>query len=225
MNKTRILVADDFPVIREYFCQIINGQENMIVVGEAGTEQEIVELATGHVEYDMILMDIEMDCANAGIRATERIRSHNINAQIIFLTAHETESIILSAMATGAVDYIVKGCDDHVIIEHINAWIAGEPIMNNNVQAVIFNEYQRLRKSEQSLLFFINNLSTLTQAERELIKLLLQNKKIREIAAIRYVEEVTIKTQIKGILHKFGCRKSKEVVKMIHDLGLEHLFM
>ncbi len=225
MCKIRILVADDFPIIREHYCKIINNEENMTVVGHASTEQEIVNLVTNGIEYDIILMDIEMDYSNAGIIATEKIRAHNPNAQVIFLTAHETENTILSAMASGALDYIVKGCDDDAIIEHINACYKGSPIMNNNIQAVIFNEYQRLRKSEQSLLFFINNLSTLTQAERDLIRLLMQKKKIREIAAIRFVEEVTIKTQIKGILHKFGCRKSKEVVQMIHDLGLEHLFM
>ena len=53
---------------------------------------------------------------------------------------------------------------------------------------------------------------------------LLQEKKVAEIARLRCVEVVTIKTQIKGLLHKFGCTRTKEIVKMIRQMNLEHLF-
>ena len=65
----------------------------------------------------------------------------------------------------------------------------------------------------------------LTAAERELVKLLLQDKKVKEIAAIRCVEVVTVKTQIKGLLHKFGCSRTKEIVQMIRELNISHLFL
>ena len=58
----------------------------------------------------------------------------------------------------------------------------------------------------------------------ELVKLLLQDKKVAEIARLRCVEVVTIKTQIKGLLGKFGCSRTKEIVKMIRQMNLEHLF-
>ncbi|RAZ09727.1 DNA-binding response regulator, partial [Klebsiella oxytoca] len=70
--------------------------------------------------------------------------------------------------------------------------------------------YSRLQRSEKSLMFFINNVSQLTTAERELVKLLLEGKKVREIAQIRCVEMITVKTQIKGLLRKFGCARTKE---------------
>ena len=56
------------------------------------------------------------------------------------------------------------------------------------------------------------------------MKLLLQDKKVAEIAKLRCVEVVTVKTQIKGLLHKFGCSRTKEIVKMIRQMNLEHLF-
>ena len=58
----------------------------------------------------------------------------------------------------------------------------------------------------------------------ELVKLLLQDKKVAEIARLRCVEVVTIKTQIKSLLSKFGCSRTKEIVKMIRQMNLEHLF-
>lgn len=86
------------------------------------------------------------------------------------------------------------------------------------------NEYKRLQRSEKSLLFFINNVSQLTAAERELVRLLLEEKKVKEIAAIRCVEVITVKTQIKSLLRKFGCSRSKEIVQLIRELNLQHLF-
>ena len=63
----------------------------------------------------------------------------------------------------------------------------------------------------------------ISQARTLLIRF--PEKKVQEIAAARVVEVVTVKTQIKGLLHKFGCSRTKEVVQMIRDLNLEHLFM
>ena len=56
------------------------------------------------------------------------------------------------------------------------------------------------------------------------MRLLLQDKKVKEIADIRCVEVVTVKTQIKGLLHKFGCTRTKEIVEMIRQLNISHLF-
>ena len=96
--------------------------------------------------------------------------------------------------------------------------------MESKVHETVMQEYARLRKSEQSLLFFITNLSQLTATERQMIKLLLQGYKTSEIAQIRCVENSTIKTQIKGLLRKFGCTRTKEIVEMIRNLNIEHLF-
>ena len=77
---------------------------------------------------------------------------------------------------------------------------------------------------ERSLLFFINSVGKLTSAERDLVRLLLEGKKVREIAEIRCVEQVTVKTQIKGLLRKFGCARTKDIVELIKELGVAHLF-
>lgn len=222
-EKIRILIADDFPLLREDLVELLDNQPDMQVVGEASSGKEIVELAKT-VPFDLILMDIEMETVNAGIVATEKIREIHPNASIIFLTAHETKEMIVTAMGVGARDYLVKGCTDEEVLYHIRSTLKGHPVMESRVHETIMEEYARLQKSERSLLYFINNLSTLTSAEREMIKLLLQGYKTAEIAGIRCVEHSTVKTQIKGLLRKFGCNRTKEIVQMIHDLNIEHLF-
>lgn len=222
-EKIRVMVAEDLPLLREDFCEILGRQDDMEVVASAGSGQEICALAK-EKDCDVILMDIEMETVQAGIAAAEAIHERRPEIKIIFLTAHETDEMIASAMASGAVDYVVKGCDDEVLLEHIRKAHADQTMLDPHVRQTVMQEYSRLRQSERSLIFFISNVARLTPTERSLVKLLLEGRKIPEIAALRCVEVVTVKTQIKGLLSKFGCSRSKEIVQMIHQLRLEHLF-
>lgn len=216
----KILVAEDFDLIREDLCDTLSSQEDMRVVGQAASGAEAVALAGTTV----ILMDIEMETTTAGIRAAEQILEEHPDMMVIFLTAHETENMILTSMGAGAVDYIVKGCPDEELLMHIRSAAAGRPMLDAKIQNMLLKEYSRLRASEKSLLFFINSVSKLTSAERDLVRLLLDGKKVREIADIRCVEVTTVKTQIKGLLRKFGCARTRDIVELIRELNVAHLF-
>lgn len=220
----KVAIVEDFELIREDLKELIDSQEDIQVVWTAETGAQAVSLAEKET-VDIILMDIEMETINAGILATEKIRDKNLEQKIIFMTAHETNEMIITAMGTGAVDYLVKGEDCEEILSHIRNAFAGRATMNSRIQETIMREYSRLQRSERSLLFFIHNVSQLTAAERELVKLLLEGMKVKEIAQVRCVEMITVKTQIKSLLRKFGCSRTKEIVSMIRDLNLSHLFV
>ena len=222
-GKIRILIADDFQLLREDISELINKQQDMEVVGMASSGKEIIEMAQS-MDYDIILMDIEMEHTNAGIYATEKIRQKNPEAKIIFLSVHETRDIVITAMGAGAVDYLVKDAPGEEILHHIRCVYEGHPVMQGRVHEMVMQEYARLQKSEKSLLFFINNISRLTATEHDLIRLLLQGYKVGQIAEVRCVEASTIKTQIKSLLRKFGCTRSREIVGLIRELNIEHLF-
>ena len=219
----RVAIVEDFALLREDLWELIGEQKDMEAVWQAGSGQEAVEKEKNE-DADIVLMDIEMETVNAGILAAEQIRDQGKGQQVIFLTAHETDQTIITAMGTGAVDYIVKGCQDQEILRHIRNAYKGKPVMEARIQETIMREYSRLQRSERSLLFFINNVSQLTAAERELLRLLLDGKKAKDIAGIRCVEMNTVKTQIKGLLRKFGCSRTKEIVSMIQELNISHLF-
>ena len=219
----RVAIVEDFALLREDLWELIGEQKDMEAAWQAGSGQEAVEKAKNE-DADIVLMDIEMETVNAGILAAEQIRDQGKGQQVIFLTAHETDQTIITAMGTGAVDYIVKGCQEQEILRHIRNVYKGKPVMEARIQETIMREYSRLQRSERSLLFFINNVSQLTAAERELLRLLLDGKKAKDIAGIRCVEMNTVKTQIKGLLRKFGCSRTKEIVSMIQELNISHLF-
>jgi len=157
----RILIAEDFDLLREDVRETLGRQPDMEVVGEAATGDGLVRLAES-VDFDLALVDIEMETTTAGIKAAEQILAAHPQALILFLTAHETENMILMSMGAGAVDYIVKGCSEEELLRHIRCAYAGEPLLDARVQHTVLKEYSRLRRSERSLLFFINNVSQLT---------------------------------------------------------------
>lgn len=223
MMAIRILIADDFELLREDLRDTLSAQPDMEVVGVAASGAQAEALAK-QTAFDVLLIDIEMETTTAGIRAAENILAEHPDALAIFLTAHETENMILMSMGAGAVDYVVKGCPEEELLRHIRKAYEGEPLLDARIQSTVLKEYSRLRRSEKSLLFFINNVSQLTPTERTLVRYLLDGCKVKDIAAARCVEMVTVKTQIKGLLRKFGCARTKEIVGLIHELNVEHLF-
>lgn len=219
----RIMIAEDFQLLREDLRDTLSAQPDMEVVGLAESGKQAVELARSTL-CDIILMDIEMESIKAGIEAAETIIDENPDARIIFLTAHETDEMVITSMGVGAMDYVVKGGDEAELMEHIRSVYRGTPMLESRIQKIMLREYSRLRRSEQSLLYFIEKVSRLTPAERSLIRCLLDGYKVREIAENRCVEIVTVKTQIKSLLRKFNCSRTKEIVEIIQELGVEKLF-
>ena len=224
-KRIRVMVAEDIRLLREDFAEIIHEETDMKLLAAAGSGAEICRLINETEELpDVILMDIEMETLTAGINAAEIIHEKYPQIRIVFMTAHEADEMINAGMGAGAVDYVVKGCDDQVLLEHIRRAYEGTSVLDSQIQQSIMREFTRLRKSEHSLVFLINNVTHLTPSERDIVALLLEGKKLREIAQLRNVELVTVKTQIKSLLNKFACHRSKEIVDLIHELNLESFF-
>ena len=219
----RIIIAEDNDVLREDLCSELSREAELEVVASVASGAAAVQAAL-QMEFDVILLDIEMDSSQAGIDAAAQIHVQKPQAKIMYLTAHDSDDMILTAMATGAVDFFVKGNPNKWLLRHIRMAAAGTPIMSEHAQAVMLQEYSRLRKSEESMLFFVHTLSLLTPTERELVRYLLQGLNLRQISEVRMVSKDTVKSQIRSIREKFGCAHTKEIVAQIRTLGLEHLF-
>ena len=215
------MIADDFDILREDL------KENLESLGYCVSK--CVSSALDAVnEYDesidIVLMDIEMEESDSGIKAAKAILDKYKDAKIIYLTSHDSDEMIMTAFATGAEDFIVKGVSAQEIKEHIDAVYNNKPQLDDRVRNIVMCEYKRLRQSEQNLLYFIKHISSLTPTEKDLIHCFLLDMKVREIASQRNVELSTVKSQIRTLLQKFGCSRSKEIVVIIKGLGLEHLF-
>jgi len=223
MRKIRVLLAEDMEILRNNLKGILEDDLEIEEVAEASSGEEAVALALQH-NPEIILMDIEMEDATAGISAANRISALNPAVKIIFLTMHEDDYTIIDAMATGAVDYIIKTADCKNAIEHIKKAHKDAIEMDCAIQKVLHGEFVKLSKSKHSQMDFIRKVMLVTSCEKEILRLLLENKKISDIASARFVEPVTIKKQIGMILRKFEVRRTKEIIHTIRELHMESLF-
>lgn len=104
----KILLADDFALLREDLCETLGAQPDMEVVGAAESGAQVQEMAQ-KLDFDVLLIDIEMENTTAGIHAAENILAEKPDAIVIFLTAHETENDS-DVDGRGRGGYVVKGC-------------------------------------------------------------------------------------------------------------------
>lgn len=220
----KVILAEDTPVLRRHLVDLIDRQDDMKVVGFADTGAEIFDIAK-RTDFDIAVLDIDMETSTAGIIAAGEILSVKPSSKIVFLSVHEDDEMILCALEAGNVDYVVKSDDLENVLRHIRSFADGKPVLDTKVGSAMKREFLRLRKTENNLLYFIKNLSGLTSAEKQLVRLLLQGYSARQIAEERVVELSTVKTQISHILKKVNAKRSKELVDNIREKNLEQLLM
>lgn len=128
--------------------------------------------------------------------------------------------MIFTAFQLGVCDYLLKNAPQEEVLTSIrNAYHNNSPL-RPELATKILGEFKRVKSYETSFLFAVNIVSSLTQTELELLRLLLDGKSRREICALRHVEMSTVKTQVHNILKKFGKKSIDEVASLIQSMNL-----
>ena len=228
----KILLVEDDKIIVASLSEYLNSEGYLVrsVSGQAAAMKLLAE-----EKADLVLLDVSLAEGN-GFAACRAIKAE-FDIPVIFLTASGDEFSTVTGFDLGADDYIPKPFRPRELISRIRNVLRLTGSMGKTVKlgdVVVDTEKGTAVKNSRDLflsaleyrllLFFINNVSQLTPAERSLVRYLLDGMKVKDIAAARCVDVVTVKTQIKGLLRKFGCTRTKEIVEMIHELGVEHLF-
>ena len=218
-RKIKVLIAEDMEPIRRKYLKIINASEDLEVVSDVESGEEAVKQAKER-KPDVILMDIEMETPDAGIRATQRILQDNPDVRIIILTVYEEDELIFTAFQLGVCDYILKNASQEEIIKSIHNAYENHCPLRPEIASRILGEFKRVRSYETSFLYAVNIVSTLTTTELEILGLLLEGKTRKEICSLRQVEMSTVKTQIHNILQKFNKTSMDEIIDMINNMNL-----
>ena len=223
-KRIRVGVAEDIEYLLKDICKALSKDERLEVVARATSGREIVRLMQ-ETEADIILMDIEMENDSAGIWAAEQIAAESPGVVILFLTVHEEEDFIYQAFSSAPqVDYIVKSASHEEIIQKIIDCYYGRNRIEPQIVRTITKEFSRMKRKEQEMNYFINLSFAITTSERELIRMLLEGKSVSSIAKERVVEVSTIKSQINTLLKKFHMKRTKEIIAMIREISVEHIF-
>lgn len=218
-ENIKVLIAEDVEPIRKRYVNILNNHSGIEVVGQCATGEEACTLAL-QLHPDVILMDIEMESKDAGIRAAGRILSDLPETKVIILTVYEEDDMIFSAFQLGACDYILKGASNEEIISGIVSAYNDQSPIRPEIADRIRSEFKRVKTYESSFLFMLNILSTLTPRELDTLYLLINGHTKREICEMRCVEMSTVKSQVHSILKKFKKRNISDIITTEMDKNL-----
>lgn len=215
-KRIKVLIAEDVEPIRKRYVTILNQDSGIEVISDVGTGISACENVRKY-QPDVILMDIEMETKDAGIRATGEILSIYPEIRIIILTVYEEDELIFSAFQLGACDYMLKNASSSEIISAVKQAYAGQSPIRPEIACKIRSEFQRVKTYESSFLYMLNLLSALTPTELDTLYLISSGCTRKKICEIRCVEMSTVKSQINRILKKMGKKKISEIIQNESD--------
>lgn len=222
MKEISVAVVDDVKDIREYISVALEKESDIKMIGQADSGAGAVELVR-RLEPDVVLLDILMESPDAGLEAAEIINQEYPQIRLIILTIHEDDNLMFRAYCAGVMDYILKTVPVTEIAQSIRNVYDNHMMIRPNVASKIVTEFARLRGRQESLLFVYNVISKLTNSEFDILTLVYEGYKYRQIADLRFVSLVTIKSQVNRILHKFQRKTMKEVLIMLEKMNFREI--
>ncbi len=212
--KIHILLVDDHTLLRAGLRMMLNAQPDMEVVGEAQDGRLAIQEAQ-RLLPDIILMDITMPDMN-GIEATRHIKKLLPEIKILILTMHEHDEYVFQALRAGASGYMLKEAADTELISALHIVQSGQFYLSPMAQSVMVGDYlQRVRTGEEK-----DSYSSLTEREREILKLVAEGYTNNQIAERLIISPKTVDTHRTHIMDKLNLHSRAELVKYAMRRGL-----
>jgi len=209
----RILVVDDHRVVLEGVCSFLKAQSDMEVVGTAGDGRSAIEAARSH-RPDVVLLDITMPRLN-GLAAIPFILDVT-DTRIIGLSVHTSQRIVVETILAGASGYVTKTCSSDEVIAAIRNVAQGRRYLSSDIDEDAIHE--SISRGLSSA-----NKGVLTAREKEVLQLLSEGKRTKEIATILYLSEHTVNRHRVRIMDKLGLRGVAELTRYAIREGLSPL--
>lgn len=205
MNKIRILITDDHPMMREALLTALAEETDMKVVGEASNGMDALKLV-GECKPDVILMDLLMPGMD-GLETIGRIMEINSGAKILVVTSLEDEDKILAAVQAGALGYFPKTAPRKYLLEAIRKVADGVPYLPAGIMLKLFKSIRGMKAPARSAID-----EPLTSRQEEILALLGEGRSDQEIARTLHLEEATVRSHVHRILQRLGVESRARAV-------------
>ncbi len=221
MPPIRVLLADDHHVVREGLATIVDLEDDMTVVGQAGDGLEAVRLTIEH-EPDVVLMDLQMPHLD-GAQAIRQIRRERPQVRVLILTTFANEDHVLAGINAGAHGYLLKDATPEQLLHSIRAVYRGEAVLGSAVAATVLTKFRSMIERDESGPHPIapeQTIAPLTPREHDVLDLLAQGRSNQAIAEVLVVSIPTVKIHVSNILNKLGASNRTEAVAEARRCGL-----
>ncbi|HHU29773.1 MAG: response regulator transcription factor [Bacillota bacterium] len=210
MTPIRVLLADDQTIVRAGLRALLELNTDIRVVGEAGNGSEAYELAK-QLRPDVVLMDIRMPVLD-GVEATRLIKQDCPGTVIIVLTTFDDDDYIIKAMTYGASGYLLKDIGSEKLISAIYDGLSGNIILPGRVAKKITSHLARQLDPQTDVPDF-------TARELDIIRLLVQGRSNRQIAAELYLSVGTVKNYLTQIYMKINVKDRGNAILYLKKIG------
>lgn len=198
MNKIRVLLVEDYTIVRKGLRSLLSKEEGIEVVGEAGNGREAVDKVQ-QLLPDIVLMDIGMQHLN-GLEATRQIKRRFPDTKVLILTVYTNEEYIFQTLIAGASGYVVKKAAPEELVSAIKAVYQGESYLSPTISRKVVDDY--IRRAETMVVQ--DSYERLTEREREVLQLIAEGNTNREIAELLHVSVKTVETHRAHLMDKLG---------------------
>ena len=206
MGEIKILLAEDHVVVRQGTRQLLEREQDLEVIGEAGDGEEAVRLAS-QLLPDVIIMDVAMPKLT-GIEATRQIKALFPSVAVLILTGYDYDEYIFGLMEAGAAGYLLKDVSGDELIYAIRAVYAGEPVLHPIVARKLMARFT----SEAGKTAVASPEELLTQRELEVLKLAAKGMSNKDISEALVISVRTVQAHLRDIFNRMGVGSRSEAI-------------
>ncbi len=227
-RKIRIVLADDHPIVRDGLKKMLSLESDLEVVGEASDGREALEQIQMH-EPDILLLDLRMPNLD-GLSALQTLQHINRKTRVIILTASEDKNEFVQAMKLGCSGIVLKQTAPELIVKSIRKVNAGEIWLDSHTTAAVMRQFATAgpdgsissgsSSSSHSSHGKVRERSPLSAREREIVGLVAQGYKNKEMAEKMFISEQTVKNHLHNIFDKLGVSDRLELALYAIHKGL-----
>ncbi|MUL41669.1 response regulator transcription factor [Streptomonospora sp. PA3] len=213
---TRVVLADDQTLVRAGFRSMLDGEEDISVVAEAGDGEEAVRAARSE-RPDVVLMDIRMPGLD-GLEATRRIVADERlrEVKVVILTTFDLDEYVYGALKAGASGFLVKDTEPAELIHGVRVVARGDALLAPSVTRRLIGEFAgRLKEPPPA-----PRLNSLTEREREVMAAVAAGLSNEELARRLTLSPATAKTHVSRVLTKLGARDRAQLVVIAYETGM-----
>lgn len=213
-SKHRIVIAEDSTILREGLRALLSSHPVFEIIGEAEDGLEAIR-SVEKLMPDLVLMDLSMPRMN-GMEAIQEIKKRCPQTRILALTVHRTEEHILAALQAGADGYALKDSTHAELVAAIQNVLRGKPYLSPGISEKVIEGYLDGKKSAR----MVSSWETLTQREREVLKLIAEGYKNKEIANYLCISVKTVEKHRANLMEKLNLHNASALTALAMEKGL-----